>query len=192
MIFVRETPLSQEALSALKGVTASARRGRLWSRLAAAAPHSGRKDRSDRAALADAVRARGVCEEVEVWHDAPPAVAEHKQGIYLFVPMHARATLLLDVSSVSGDPRWALYRANRLLVAHWRWLRFPGLDGPWCFLAEGMEVAPVRLGEFHGTELELCLTEDMAWPGDDALLPFSFDEIERFARRRLSVNAAAR
>jgi hypothetical protein len=50
----------------------------------------------------------------------------------------------------------------------------------------------VRLGEFHGTELELCLTEDMTWPGDDALLSLSFDEIERLARRRLSVGAAVR
>jgi hypothetical protein len=192
MIFVRETPLSQEALSALKGVTAAGRGGRLWSRLVAAPRPAGRTDLTGRADLAQAVLARGTCEEVEVWHDAPPALAEHEHGIYLFVPMHAKATLLLDISSTTEDPRWALHREKKLLVTHWRWVRFPGIQGPWCFHADGHEITPIRLGAFHGTELELVLTQDMAWPGDDALLPLSFNDIERYARQRLSAAAAAR
>jgi hypothetical protein len=185
MIFLREVPLSQEALRALKGVIGAAKGG-LWSRLGAAAPPpTGQKDRADRAAHAHAVLARGACEEVEVWHDALPAIAEHAGGIFVFVPMHARATLLLDVRPSTEDPRWALHQAKALLTTHWRWLRFPGLRGPWCFLAEGHDIVPVKLGSFHGTELELYMTEDIPFPGDDTLLPLSFDQIERLARRRL-------
>lgn len=193
MIFVREIPLSQNALRALKGVIGAAKGGGLLSRLS----HSGRpaaqneKDRAGRAALAEAVLRRGVCEEVEVWHDALPALAEHAGGIHLFVQMHARATLLLDVRPTADDPRWALHQAGALLTTHWRWLRFPGLRGPWCFLAEGHDIAPIKLGSIHGTELELYMNEDLPRPGDDMLLPLSLDEIERMARRRLYPIAAS-
>jgi hypothetical protein len=193
MIFVREVPLSQNAIRALKGVIGAAKGGGLLARLS----HSGRpasqsdKDRAERAALADAVLRRGVCEEVEVWHDALPAIAEHAGGLYVFVQMHARATLLLDLRPIAEDPRWALHQAGAFLTTHWRWLRFPGLRGPWCFLAEGHDVLPVKLGSFHGTELEIYMTEDIPRPGDDTLLPISFDEIERLARRRLYPVAAS-
>ncbi len=192
MIFVRDVSLSQNAHRALKGVIGAAKGGGLLSRLS----HSGRplglseKDRAERAARANAVLQLGRCEEVEVWHDALPAIAEHAGGIFLFVPMHARATLLLDIRPTSDDPRWALHQAGALLTTHWRWLRFPGLRGPWCFFNEGHDIVPIKLGSFHGTELELYMTEDIPSPGDDTLLPISFEDIERLARRRLFASTA--
>jgi len=95
----------------------------------------------------------------------------------------AGTTLLLDVCSVAEDARWALHQAGQLLRQRWRWLRFKGLEGPWCFVAEGAPVTPRDLGEFHGTALEHRLTEETTWLGDDALLPLSMAEIERLARQ---------
>jgi len=129
------------------------------------------------------VLSRGLCEEVEVRNDAPPALAEHEHGIFLFVAADAGRTLLLEISSVSDEVRWPLHRAGQLLRRRWRWLRFRDLEGPWCFSAEGAAVSPPSLGDFHGTALEQRLTEEMDWPGDDALLPLPLAEIERLARQ---------
>jgi hypothetical protein len=68
--------------------------------------------------------------------------------------------------------------------AHWRWLRLRGLEGSWGFSAEGAPVTPRTLPYFHDTALERRLTEEMDWPGDDALLPLPFDEIARLAAEK--------
>ena len=54
-------------------------------------------------------------------------------------------TLVLDVSSVSEDVRWNLYRENQLLRQRWHWYRFVGLDGPWCFAADGPPIIEAAL-----------------------------------------------
>lgn len=189
MLAVRVVPLPQDAERVLEGFVAPAPApsGGLWSRLRSAA--FDRKFAADRAAKARAVLGRRACEDVELWHDSPPALATHEHGLFLFSHAGAYATLLLDISSVSDDVRWALYQENRLFLQRWHWYRFPGLGGPWCFTADGPPVMPLYLGDFHGTALETRLTEDMDWPGDDALLPMQFEEIIRLARQRAPVRA---
>lgn len=184
MLAVRVVPLPQDAERVLQGFVAPAPapQAGLWSRLKSATLD--RKFTADRAAKARAVLGRRACEDVEIWHDTPPALATHEHGIFLFVHAGAGAALLLDVSSVSEDPRWALYQENRLFCQRWHWYRFPAFDGPWCFSAEGPPVMPHYLGDFHGTALETRLTEEMDWPGDDALLPLPLEEIARLARQR--------
>jgi hypothetical protein len=181
---VRDVPLPAEALRRLEGLVAAspAQGAGLWARLKSAAALD-RKFLAARAEAARAVLARGRCEAVEITHETPPALSEHEHGIFLFVPMSTNETLLLDVSSVSEDARWDLHGAGGLLRARWRWLRFQGLDGPWCFAAEGAAVTPRDLGEFHGTALDQRLTQDMGWPGDDAVIPLGLTEIERLARQ---------
>ena len=185
MLAVRVVPLPQDAQRVLEGFVAPAPApsAGLWSRLKAAATLD-RKSLAERAAKARAVLGRRACEDVDIWHDSPPALAQHEHGIFLFVHAGAGATLLLDVSSVSEDVRWDLYQENQLLRQHWHWYRFPGLDGPWCFTADGPPLMPMFLGDFHGTALERRLTEEMDWPGDDALLPLPLEEIARLARQR--------
>lgn len=190
MLAVRVVPLPQDAERLLEGFVAppAAPSGGLWSRLKS--PKLDRRTIADRAQKARAVLGRRACEDVEIWHDSPPALAQHEHGIYLFVHAGAYATLLLDVSSVSDDVRWAMYQENRLFRQRWHWYRFPGLDGPWCFTADGPPVMPMFLGEFDGTALETRLTEEMDWPGDDALLPLQLEEIVRLARQRVAVAGA--
>lgn len=184
MLAVRVVPLPQDAERVLEGIVTPAAppSGGLWSRLRSAA--FDRKLLAERAAKARAVLGRRACEDVEIWHETPPALATHEHGLFLFAHAGAYATLLLDVSSVSDDVRWALYQDNRLFFQRWHWYRFPGLAGPWCFSADGPPAMPLYLGDFHGTALETRLTEDMDWPGDDALLPMSLEEIIRLARQR--------
>jgi hypothetical protein len=184
MLSVREIPLPDDARRVLEGLIAAAPApaAGFWSRLKSAAALD-RKFHAERAAQARVALALGRCEEVEVRHDTAPALSEHEHGIFLFVPVDAGTTLLLDVCSVADDARWALHQAGQLLRQHWRWLRFTGLDGPWCFVAKGAPVTPRDLGEFHGTALEHRLTEETTWLGDDALLPLSMAEIERLARQ---------
>jgi hypothetical protein len=184
MLSVRDVPLPEEARRALDGVVAAApaQGSGLWARLKSAAALD-RKFLAARAEAARAVLARGTCQTVAVSNDAAPALSAHEHGIFLFVPVSAGETLLLDVSSVSEDPRWALHGAGGLLRQRWRWLRFPGLEGPWCFAAEGAPVTPRDLGEFHGTALERRLTEEVDWPGDDAVIPLGLAEIERLVRQ---------
>ncbi len=186
MLAVRVVPLPQDAEKVLEDIiTPPASSAGLWSRLKAAATVD-RKLLAERAAKARAVIGRRACEDVEICHDMPLALAEHEHGIHLFVHAGAGVTLLLDVSSVSDDVRWPLYQQNRLLRHRWHWYRFPGLDGPWCFSAEGPPVTPLYLGDFHGTDLEYRLTEEMDWPGDDALLPMPIEEIARLPRQRIA------
>ena len=184
MLIVRDIPLPQDARSALDAIIAAGKPAPagLWSRIKAAAALD-RKFLAERAERAQAALARGTCREVEVRHDALPALSEHEHGIFLFVPAGADTTLLLDVSSVSDEPRWAMHRAGQFMRQRWRWLRIEGLDGPQCFLATGTPIMPRNLGEFHGTALERHLTEESDWPGDDALLPLSLAEIERLMRQ---------
>jgi hypothetical protein len=110
-------------------------------------------------------------------------MAQHEHGLFFFVHAGAYATLLLDVSSVSDDVRWGLYRENQLLRQRWHWYRFAGLDGPWCFAADGPPIMPHFIGDFHGTALERRLTEEMDWPGDDALVPLPLEQIVQLARQ---------
>lgn len=191
MFSVREIPLPQESLRVLEDLVAASPEhpASLWQRVKAAATLFDRKFLMDRAAEARAALSRGVCDEVRVRHDAPPVIAEHEHGLFLFVAVDAGHTLLLDVSSVSDDARWTAHRAGNLLCAQWRWLRFKDLDGTWCFAAEGNPVAPRNLGDFHGTALERRLTEEMDWPGDAAVLPLPLAEIERLAHQRVGKQA---
>lgn len=185
MLSVRRSPLTDEARRLLEDFVAAspASGGGFWSRLKAAAQLD-RKFLAERTERARAALARGTCEIVEVRHDTPPALAEHEHGIFLFVPVNRNETLLLDVSSVSEDARWGLHEAGQLMRQRWRWVRLADLEGPWCFAAEGAAVTARRLGDFHGTALEARLTEEMDWPGDDALLPLALEVIERLALRR--------
>jgi hypothetical protein len=179
MLSVRDIPLPEEARLRLESLVAAGAPARgLWQRLAGAAD---RKFRERRAEAARAALASGTCQAVHVRHDAPPAVSEHEHGLFVFVPAASEATLLLDVSSVSEDPRWDLHRAGGLMRAEWRWLRLIELDGPSDFAVDGPAVTPIALPFFHGTALERRLTEEMEWPGDDALLPLALDEIARLA-----------
>jgi hypothetical protein len=184
LLAVRVVPLPQDAQRVLDGLVAppTAPSAGLWSRLKSAALD--RKFHADRAAKARAVLGRRACEDVEIWHDSPPAMAQHEHGLFFFVHAGAGATLLLDVSSVSEDVRWTLYQENRLLRQRWHWYRFVGLDGPWCFTADGPPMMPVYLGDFHGTALERRLTEEMDWPGDDALVPLPLEQIVQLSRQR--------
>lgn len=184
MLTVRDIPLPPDARVALDAMIAAspAAPAGLWSRLKAAAALD-RKFIAERAAQARIALSRGTCTEVEAEHDTPPALAEHEHGLLLFVPARADATLMLDVSSVSDDPRWTMHRAGHLMRQRWRWLRIAGLDGPQCFRATGAAMTPRRLGDFHGTALERRLTEETDWLGDDALLPLPLADIERLLRQ---------
>lgn len=183
MYTLREIDLPEDGRAVLERFAAAGRtpaRG-VWERLKAAAALD-RKFVADRAARARAALERGVCGEVRVSHETPPALSEHEHGVFAFVPAGPAATLLLDISSVSDDPRWPLYEGGGLLRSEWRWLRFDGLDGCWCFDAAGAPIAPLSLPFFHDTALERRLTEEMDWPGDDAIVPLSMAEVEALAR----------
>lgn len=186
LLSVSQIPLSPDARRALQDLVAASPEHAqgFWQRVKAAATPFNRKFLMERAAAARSALSRGVCDEVRIRHDTPPALAEHEHGLFLFVPAGAEATLLLDVSSVSDDARWSMHREGCLLRSEWHWLRIAGLEGTWCFASEGTSIAPRHLGEFHGTALEHRLTEEMDWPGDDGVVPFSMAEVERLARER--------
>ena len=138
--------------------------------------------RQVQAAAASTVLANGRCTSVELHHETPPGVMAHEHGVLVFSPIDAGSTHLQEISSVGDDPRWTLYEAGGLMRREWRWIRIPQV-GTFEFTASGAEVVPVDLGEFHGTQLEVLLTEgDDGWPGDDAIVGIGFDEIARLAR----------
>ena len=183
MLSIREVPLSPETLQVLEDLVHASpeHASGLWQRLKSAFEG---KYLSERAAEARAALARGTCEEVEVRHETPPVVAEHEHGVCLFVAAGPKQTLLLDVSSVADDARWNMYKSGTLMRECWHWTRFTNLEGAWAFAAHGAPVQPRNLGELHGTALERRLTEEMDWPGDDAVIPLSLAEIERLAHQR--------
>jgi hypothetical protein len=139
----------------------------------------GREYRRHQAATAQAVLTEGRCVSVHVRHDLPPATLSHEHGLLVLFPVDGDATHLLEILSVADDPRWALHEAGGLMRREWRWLRVPGI-GTHGFAASGEPIDHADLGDFHGTELEVVLTEgDDGWPGDDATLGMSFDEAAR-------------
>ena len=75
MLAVRVVPLPQDAERVLEGIVTPAAppSGGLWSRLRSAA--FDRKLLAARAAKARAVLGRRACEDVEIWHETPPALA---------------------------------------------------------------------------------------------------------------------
>ena len=134
------------------------------------------------AAAAQAALTEGRCLSVELHHETTPGVMTHEHGLLVFSPIDAGATRLFEISSVDEDPRWTLHAGGELMRREWRWIRIPDV-GTFEFAASGDPLAPVDLGDLHGTQLEVLLTEgDDGWPGDDAILGIGFDEIARMAR----------
>ncbi len=138
---------------------------------------AGRRARQAAAAEAEhaaQVLQAGACTEVHVTHDTAPALITHEHGVLVLIPAEPDTTLMLDICSVDGDPRWSLHLDGGLLRHDWRWLRL-GKFGSYGFTADGPMIDPMNLGDLHGTELERALTEgDDGWPGDDAILRISF------------------
>ncbi len=138
---------------------------------------------TERATIARRVLDEGTCVSVHLEHAEPPAIAFHEHGLLVITPLGDDDVQLFDISSVDGDPRWALHEAGGLLRRDWRWIRLGDL-GPYGFTAGGEPVVPIDLGELDGTALETYLTErDEGWPGDDATLPETFADIVAMARR---------
>lgn len=155
--------------------TAERRGGGRWFR------GPGRAYLDQRADAARAALATGTCISVQVRHDSAPAVLTHEHGLLVVFPVDATSTQLLEILSVADDPRWDLYTAGGLMRAEWSWLRVPDL-GSYEFAASGAPIDHVELGDVHGTQLEVVLTEgDDGWPGDDATLPMPFDDVVRLA-----------
>ncbi len=183
MLLVNSTALSEEARALLEAHVAAANQPVTgWRWVKAAVMASERRVLEQRAASATKALTAGTCTEVQVDHDQPPAIVEHEHGLLVLIPVDADKALMLDISSVSEDPRWQLHRAGNLFRKSWRWLRIPGMDSVTGFRVDGPAIQPVSLPELHGSSLEQTLTEGMGWPGDDAIIPFGLDELTRLAK----------
>lgn len=179
MLITEVVDLPADAIGVLQGYAAAAdrvgERGR-WRR----APRAAFAE--ERGAEARRLLEGGTCVSVRVEHDDPPAVMTHEHGLIVLIALDDGSTHLLDVSSVADDVRWELHRDGDLMRREWRWLRL-GEVGFHAFAASGDPVAPVVLGDLHGTRLEVHLTEgDDGWPGDDATLDLSFATAVEMAR----------
>lgn len=183
MLLVQSIPLSADATTLLESHVAAANQPATgWRWVKAAVMASERRILESRAAGAAAALKANTCIEVRVEHDVPPATVEHEHGLLVLIPVAADQTLMLDVSSVSDDPRWQLHSAAKLFRKNWQWLRIPGMDSVTDFRADGPVIQPIKLPELHGTSLEQTLTEGMGWPGDDAMLPFGIEALTRQAK----------
>jgi hypothetical protein len=172
--------LPADLVAVLQGYVEAAERGGLRGRLRST---RGGAYRREQGAAAGLLLEQGTCLQVQVEHDVAPAVMTHEHGLLLMFPVGTEATHLLEVSSVGDDPRWALHATGDLMRRQWTWLRLGDL-GVHDFAATGEQLAPLDLGDFHGTRLEEYLTEgDAGWPGDDASLDVSFNDILAMARQ---------
>lgn len=135
------------------------------------------------AAAAEALLRDGTCPAVTVHHDQRPLTLRHEHGAVVVTPLEGDRVHLLDISSVSDDPRWELYRSGELWRREWTWLRLGDL-GFRDFRASGATITPVDLGDLHGTALEERLVDgDEGWPGDDAVLDLSGSAVVELAHR---------
>lgn len=174
MYTTSEIDLPDDARAMLATYEAAARTSQsLFGRIIGLLPRPGRAFIAARAHAARAVIDRGRCIEVRVRHDQPPLCMSHEHGIILLIAIDDSRSLLLDVSSVSDDPRWDLRQAGKLMCSDWRWLRFGDNLGSSCFVADGPAVEALDLGELHDTKLEERLLADDGWPGDDAVVDLS-------------------
>lgn len=183
MLHVNSIALSADARALLEAHVAAVNQPVTgWRWVKAAVMATERRTLENRATGAAAALKAGTCTEVRAEHDTPPAVVEHEHGLLVLIPVTADQTLMLDISSVSEDPRWKLHSAGKLFHKTWQWLRIPGMDSVTGFRVDGPAIQPVNLPELHGTSLEQTLTEGMGWPGDDAIIPYGLDELTRLAK----------
>jgi hypothetical protein len=148
----------------------------------------GRKAREDTAAaLRDAAGGEALRHVLD--RDANHWFVEHEHGVILVCPSDARRTLHLDLSSVSGDPRWDdWYRSGRLHVARWTWWATPDGALQAGFAAEGEALPPNSFQAAAGRydpEDGAALFEWLGSPGDGEVVPRPFAEVDAFLRARL-------
>ncbi len=166
MITEMPLPIPDDITDLLHGEVAAASRRGLFR-------GAGRGERA-RAAQADEILEAGTCEQITVHHEQPPVTATHEHGLIVLIPRADGTAHLLDISSVSDDPRWQLHSSGALWTREWKWIRAGDL-GPFRFAAAGDPLMPAASTDLHGTRLETHLSErDDGWPGDDTRLDITY------------------
>lgn len=127
--------------------------------------------------------------------DARHWFVEHEHGVMHLSPAEPGRTLLLDLSSVSDDPRHdAWYAKRRIDRDTWRWTT--AADGALLlsFAAEGAPVAPNSLAGALGREdpdLAATIFEAIGSPGDGEVIPRDFAEVNADLRARIAAAKSA-
>lgn len=127
--------------------------------------------------------------------DARHWFVEHEHGVMHISPAAPGRTLFLDLSSVSDDPRYDAWFANRRIDRDtWRWTT--AADGA-VLLSFAAESAPIAPNSFAGalgrenSDLAGTIFEALGSPGDGDVIPRDFAEIDADLRARIAAAKAA-